>query len=36
MRILKRLPTGPADILIMTGMIVNAIVIALILIFFVF
>lgn len=36
MRLLKQIPTGPADILIMTGMIVNAIVIALILIFFVF
>ena len=33
---MKRLPTGPADILILIGMIVNVIVIALILMFFVF
>lgn len=36
MRLMKRIPTGPADILILFGMMVNAIVISLILIFFVF
>ena len=36
MRALKQLRTGPADILILLGMIVNVVVISLILIFFVF